>query len=370
VAIDATTRPTVAVIVPVFNRLALLRQTVAALRAQTLDTAEFLMVDDRSDADVWGYLESLPHSDPRFRAVRKPENLPRGCQVSRNLGLDDSSAESVMFLDSDDLISPTCLEQRYAVLAAHPDVDIVIGRQAIFSESQGSVHWVNVPKPERDDLDRFLDLTHPIDVPWVNGAALIRKRSLDARGIRYRHEFEWEDVAFHFECLISGLRVARMPFPGTIDCFYRVHSDVRMGSDLFTAAGMRSAAAMIKWMCTRLQTAGQWTESRRRALVSTLFQTCILRAIDNDNFDLARELTLACADGLPLSDGDVRSITAYRLGRSAFRHTPRVRYYWDRFTRRFLMPDKFPSGQSTYGTIPPDSPEYYSDLRHLLRTTA
>ena len=64
------------------------------------------------------------------------------------------------------------------------------------------------------------------------------------------------------------------------------------------------------------------------------------------------------------------TITAYRLGRSAFRHTPRVRYYWDRFTRRFLMPDKFPSGQSTYGTITPDSPEYYSDLGHLLQTTA
>jgi glycosyltransferase involved in cell wall biosynthesis len=39
----------VAVIVPVFNRLELLRQTVASLRAQTMARAEFILVDDRSD---------------------------------------------------------------------------------------------------------------------------------------------------------------------------------------------------------------------------------------------------------------------------------------------------------------------------------
>lgn len=358
-----------AVIVPVFNRPQLLQQTVAALKSQTLENAEFILIDDRSDQPVWDYLQSLPALDSRFRIIRKPADVPRGCQTSRNLGLDACRAETVMFLDSDDLLSPNCLEERYEFLV-DGNADMVVGRQVVFSEIDGSVRWVNVPKAARDDLDRFLCLTHPLDVPWVNGAALIRKASLDSAGIRYRPEFEWEDVAFHFECLISGLRIVKMPFPGPADSFYRKHAGVRMGQDLFEPEGMRSAASMIRWMCECLRGKEQLTEPRRRTLAASLFQTCILRSIDADDFQLAHDLTAANAGGLPFSPADERRIRTYRMGRRTFRTFQRIRYYWDRFSRRALISEMFPSGPSTYGTVSPGTPEIYAALNRLLQPSA
>ena len=79
--------PVVSVIVPVFNRLVLLKATVGSLVSQTLMESEFLLVDDNSQPDVWEYLQELPQIDQRFKVLRKPEHIERGCQSSRNLGL-------------------------------------------------------------------------------------------------------------------------------------------------------------------------------------------------------------------------------------------------------------------------------------------
>jgi hypothetical protein len=249
-------------------------------------------------------------------------------------------------------------------------VDAIVGRQVIFSSRDQAAHWVNIPNQDIADLDRFLRIAHPIDVPWVNGALLIRKEALDQANIRYRPEFEWEDVAFHFECLVSGLRIIRMKFPGPPDSFYRLHAGVRMGPDLFADAGMRSATRMIRWMCDSLHTASEWTDSRRRVLATSLFQTCILRSIDAQNFQLARELIEASAGGMPFTRTNERRIRLYVRGRQLLGRYPRFRYYWDRFARRFLIPEMFPQGASTYGTVVAQSAEIPSTLDHLPQPTA
>jgi glycosyltransferase involved in cell wall biosynthesis len=360
-------RPTVSVIVPVFNRLSLLRQTVASLEAQTLASAEFILVDDRSEPDVLQFLESLPAKDSRFRIIQKPIAMRQGCQTSRNIGIEASIADFIMFMDSDDLLAPRCLEDRYEALVERPSVDLLIGRQACFSANDRRIHWINIPKPERADLDRFLDLTHPIDVPWVNGAALIRKASIVRAGIRYRAEFDWEDVAFHFECLANGLSIERMPFPGDVDSFYRIHDDgASMGRGLFAVDGMRSAAEMIGWMCDSLERAGEFNESRRRALSASLFQACILRSIDADEFSLAANLIRASGKSRPLARRDQNRIELYRAGRLSLQRFPRLRYYWDRLSRRIIIPDMFPSGASTYGTVVSESSEAPAILSRLL----
>lgn len=46
---NSANRSAVAVVVPVFNRMQLLEATVDSLRAQSMQEAEFLLIDDRSD---------------------------------------------------------------------------------------------------------------------------------------------------------------------------------------------------------------------------------------------------------------------------------------------------------------------------------
>lgn len=346
----------VGVIVPVFNRLDLLRTTVASLRVQTVADAEFILVDDNSDESVWDFLRSLPGEDPRFRVMRKPEGVPRGPQASRNIGLDATRAETVIMLDSDDLLAPQCLEERYAVLAANPAADAAVGRQAIFSEATGAIHWVNVAKPAVSDLDRFLELTHPIDVPWVNGGVILRTRSLRAAGVRFRPEFSWDDVAFHFECVVAGLTTIWMQSDGLPDAFYRHHDGDTRGRALFTPYGMRNSARMFQWMRRQLVAVEQLTEGRRRALARSFYKACVLPAIDAGDYTLARKLvTEATEDGL-LTRQDASSLRMYRGGRSLFRNFPRITYYWNRFSDEMLLTPFLSTAISTYNSIPADGP--------------
>lgn len=359
-----------AVIVPVFNRRDLLECTVASLRAQTLPNAEFILVDDRSEESVWRYLQSLTAIDSRFSVIRKPDSLPKGCQTSKNLGLEACRAEAVVFLDSDDLLSPECLEKRYMVLAANHDVDLVVGYQATFKDQPGSVRWVNIAKPDMPDLDRFLDLGDPVDVPWVNGGVMIRVKSLRREGIRWRTEFHWDDVAFHFDCLVSGLRSKWMPFSGSADAYYRLHCGDRYGHILHKPDGIRNAAGMIRWMHQRLVKAGSQTEPQRRALVNSFYHACVLRSLDAEEFGFAGELINGAAEGGLLNPSEARGMRTYRIGRQCFRRWPRIRYYWNRAARRNLLREFYRIRPWTYGTVVPASAEAASGLEALWRSTS
>ncbi|MEO0017265.1 MAG: hypothetical protein RLZZ522_548 [Verrucomicrobiota bacterium] len=361
----------VAVIVPVFNRLDLLRQTVASLRAQTLASAEFILVDDRSEEATLAFLQSLPALDARFRILQKPEDLPRGCQSSRNLGLEACQAETVMFLDSDDLLAPGCLEGRYLELLKHPEADVLVGRQAMFWEREATLRWVNVPVAGRPDLDRCLGLLDPLDVPWVNGGVLIRTAKLRQAGVGWSTRFHWDDLAFHFSCLVSGLRVCWMEYGAEPpDAFYRKHGGEHYGQTLQTADGLRNTADMIGWMKAQLDQAGEWTEPRRQSLVRSWFHLCVLNPVDSGDFCLAAELLeTGCGNGL-VNAFDHRRFKIYALVRRGLRRSARATYYWNQWVRRTILKEFFTNTPWTYGSVCPPSSVAAEALEELLRATA
>jgi glycosyltransferase involved in cell wall biosynthesis len=340
----------VAVVVPTFNRLSLLRETVESLRAQTLRDCEFILVDDRSDEETRNFLDSLSSGDSRFRVIEKSGDHPAGAQTSRNIGFDAADADAIVFLDSDDLLASNCLEQRYNAMRLRADADIVVGRQAILDPPSGKSWWINIPDSTRDDLDRFLAFSHPIDVPWVNGGVMIRAASLRHSGVRWRPEFHWDDVAFHVELLVGNLRVYWMPREETPDAYYRMHHEERYGSMLSTDTGLENTAAMIGWMCDILNHAGKLDENRRRALAIGLFNACILPAIDRGNDSLAAAM-LNNASRI-VTENDRTRISAYLSGRASLRFSRRATYYWNRLAAGSLLPAFFVRGTSTYGTVP------------------
>lgn len=368
---EAPSTLAVAVIVPVFNRLDLLRQTVASLRAQSLASAEFILVDDRSEEATLAFLQSLPALDARFRILQKPEDLPRGCQSSRNVGMEACRAETVMFLDSDDLLAPGCLEARYLEIQNHPGADILVGRQAMFWEREATLRWVNVPVPGRSDLDRCLDLLDPLDVPWVNGGVLIRTALLRQAGVEWSTRFHWDDLAFHFSCLVCGLRVSWMEY-GTAppDAFYRKHGGEHYGQTLQTADGLRNTSDMIGWMKAELEQAGKWTEPRRQALVRSWFHLCVLKPIDDGNFRLASELLAQGSGSELINVREYQRFKLYEVVRRGLRASARATYFWNRWVRSNILKEYFTNTPWTYGSVCPPSPVSAAALDGLLRATA
>src|ERR1700757_2942473 len=96
-------RPAVSVITPTKNRLKLLLETMDSVAAQSFDAWEHLIVDDGSDDGTPAVVARRADTDQRVRYILRTGNKP-GANVCRNLGISESRADLIVFLDSDDLL--------------------------------------------------------------------------------------------------------------------------------------------------------------------------------------------------------------------------------------------------------------------------
>ncbi len=107
-------RRSVSVVIPTYNRVALLRQTLHAVLAQSAPPDEIIVVDDGSTdatAALVGGLSPL---------VRLMHQANAGDLVARNTGLAEAQGELVAFCDSDDIWRPNFLAMMHALWDAEP----------------------------------------------------------------------------------------------------------------------------------------------------------------------------------------------------------------------------------------------------------
>ncbi|MGD0056939.1 MAG: glycosyltransferase family 2 protein [Methanomassiliicoccales archaeon] len=88
----------VSVIIPVYNRSALVPRAIRSVLRQTHRNLEVLVVDDGSDEDIQGIVDRC--QDPRLRFVRHEIN--QGAAAAFNTGINASQGPFLSFLGSDD----------------------------------------------------------------------------------------------------------------------------------------------------------------------------------------------------------------------------------------------------------------------------
>jgi glycosyltransferase involved in cell wall biosynthesis len=110
---------TVSVVIPTYNSAAFVGAAVESALNQTHLPHEIFVVDDGSTdqtADVLSRF-GLPV------LVIRQEN--QGQSAARNNAIARATGDAIMFLDADDLLLPTCIEQSVKQLEIDPQVDVV-----------------------------------------------------------------------------------------------------------------------------------------------------------------------------------------------------------------------------------------------------
>lgn len=102
----------VSVVIPCFNAVRWLGETLASVRAQTHPALEIIAVDDGSTDGTAALLESLSGAD--LRIVRQAN---RGQAAALNAGLALARGDYIQFLDADDLLDVDKVELQLARLA-------------------------------------------------------------------------------------------------------------------------------------------------------------------------------------------------------------------------------------------------------------
>lgn len=116
-------RPTVSVVVPIYNVERYLRTCVDSLRKQTLDNMEIILVDDGS-LDRSGLIAD--ELAARYDSVKVVHQKNAGLGPARNTGIEHAIGEYVGFVDSDDWTDASMFADLYAA-AKRNHADIVFG---------------------------------------------------------------------------------------------------------------------------------------------------------------------------------------------------------------------------------------------------
>ncbi|MBP3302670.1 MAG: glycosyltransferase family 2 protein [Opitutales bacterium] len=116
------TSPKVSVIVPVYKVEKYLPECIESVLAQTFTDFELILVDDGSPDNSGKICDDYAARDSRIRVFHKENG---GVTSARRLGVENSRAKWIMFVDSDDCIFPKALE--VLVVEIRDGVDLIEG---------------------------------------------------------------------------------------------------------------------------------------------------------------------------------------------------------------------------------------------------
>ena len=104
----------ISVIIPVYKVEDYLNECMDSVLSQTYTNFEVICVNDGSPDNCLNILNEYAKKDNRVRIISQ-EN--QGLSAARNTGLDNAKGDWIAFIDSDDKIAPTFLEN----LVSHID---------------------------------------------------------------------------------------------------------------------------------------------------------------------------------------------------------------------------------------------------------
>ena len=120
-----TNNPKISIVMPVFNRMELVKEMIDSIKANSFPDWELIAVDDGSDRETLDFLHENEAGDSRIRVFIRTE-LPKGPLTCRNIGFAQAKGEYIVFFDSDDYITSDCLGNRVRCMDQNPDADFMV----------------------------------------------------------------------------------------------------------------------------------------------------------------------------------------------------------------------------------------------------
>lgn len=123
----------ITVIIPVYNVKSYLSKCIESVKKQSYKNLEIILVDDGSDDGSFSICKEFSKKDSRIKLYRT-ENL--GLSHARNVGLDHTSGEYIVFVDSDDYIYEDMVK---TMISKSENADLVICNYEKISDSNEKV---------------------------------------------------------------------------------------------------------------------------------------------------------------------------------------------------------------------------------------
>jgi CDP-glycerol glycerophosphotransferase (TagB/SpsB family)/glycosyltransferase involved in cell wall biosynthesis len=221
--------PRFSVIVPVFKVRGFLRECLDSVLEQSYADFEVIAVDDCSPDGCGAILDQYAERDPRLRVLHLPRNA--GLGRARNAGMPYATGDYLLFLDSDDTLTPGALRAIADRLEETRDPDVLVFDYA-------RTYWWGGTR--RNALARVLaeacegtftaaerpEILELLMVVWNKA---YRRDYVTEHGFSFPPGY-YEDTPWTFPALLSARRIA------TLDRICLSYRQRRQGSILSTTS--------------------------------------------------------------------------------------------------------------------------------------
>ena len=194
----------VSVIIPTYNRAALLPRAIDSILNQTFQNFEIVIIDDASTDNTAQILKEYKKKSNKIKVITHEKN--QGVAQARNTGNQHARGKYIALLDSDDYALPNFLETAVSFMEENPSVTIGFTVKHTYLES----------RKNKDGSYKIIPWHHPvynfIDNNLLgNVGNIFRRDFIQKHQIKYNSKFTCgEDYHFWMQMIIKGATLAKI----------------------------------------------------------------------------------------------------------------------------------------------------------------
>lgn len=215
--------PLFSVIIPVFNVAEYLYECLESIAQQDYPFFECLIIDDGSTDASPQICDLYCDKDSRFRCIHKENG---GLSDARNVGIDNSKGVYILFVDSDDYISPKTLSLLHDYIEKNNEPDVLCCNIQTFGKriqgfpfSDKVILYEGNPNVQKSYYDR----------QWYEMACnkAVKRELVLSKKMYFLKGVKHEDTLWSFQLVLCANSVLLDP---TITYFYRIRENSIMSS--------------------------------------------------------------------------------------------------------------------------------------------
>ena len=215
-------RPTISIIVPVYNTESFLPKCLDSILLQSFTDWELILINDGSKDRSPDICKEYEKKDPRIHYLTKSNS---GVSDTRNEGLEEAKGTYITFVDSDDYLEKDFLKMLFEA-SQEGNIEIVGGgltlqypddKMVKAQLTQNKVEYMS----GKEALCFACDMKRPI-VGFVAGR-LISRQVIENNNIRFDINITMnEDSLFNYQCYIKCKQIAIIE---ACNYIYRIHDN-------------------------------------------------------------------------------------------------------------------------------------------------
>ena len=220
--------PKVSIIIPVYNVSEYIERCMHSVMAQTYTDIECIIVDDCGTDDSMAKCEQMirEYEGPiKFLILHHEHN--RGLSAARNTGIHQATGKWLYFLDSDDEITPHCIETLLKVGEEDEAVEMVLGSTRTCptpKKDPRDLSWQQLPPSINDSETIKYWFFHKQKMRPAAWNKLLRRSLIMEHQLFFKDGLLFEDTLWSFYlfnclnqiCVVTEITYYYLTRPGSI----------------------------------------------------------------------------------------------------------------------------------------------------------